>query len=269
IGCFARRPPQFEHIPPSLASHSSEHHDLSRFAGRQVVVIGAGQSAFESAALLHEAGADVEIVARAAQPRWLGRFAWLHHLGLVSTLLYSPNDLGPAGISRIVSAPNLLRQFPRDLQDKLRVRSIRPAASGWLRPRLSRVKMTIRRSVVSATPAGERLNIRLDDGSERCVDHVLLGTGYSVDVSRYSFLDRDLLRELRCAGGYPRLNRGLEASIPGLHFLGAPAAWSFGPLMCFVAGSSYASRELTRSVSGAVSVRGSERKSSPFHKAMA
>src|SRR5207247_2452287 len=186
IGSFARRPPQFEHIPSCLASHSSEHRDLGPFAGRQIVVIGAGQSAFESAALLHEAGADVEIVAQAAQPRWLGQFAWLHHLGFLSTLVYSPNDVGPAGISRLVAVPNLLRLLPRDVQDKLRARSIRPAASGWLRPRLSSVRMTMGRSVVSAIPAGERLRIILDDGSERCVDHVLLGTGYRVEVSRYS-----------------------------------------------------------------------------------
>jgi hypothetical protein len=36
-----------------------------------------------------------------------------------------------------------------------------------------------------------------------------------------------------------------ESSTPGLHFLGAPAAWSYGPTMRFVSGSWYASAALT------------------------
>jgi FAD-dependent urate hydroxylase len=44
------------------------------------------------------------------------------------------------------------------------------------------------------------------------------------------------------------LNRGLESSISGLHFLGKPASWSFGPLLGFVSGAEFASNELVRCV---------------------
>src|SRR5262249_39339766 len=71
IGPFAWHPPQFRSLPPSLASHSSDHRELDRFTGQQVVVIGAGQSALESAALLHEVGAGVEVLARAPVVHWL------------------------------------------------------------------------------------------------------------------------------------------------------------------------------------------------------
>jgi len=125
------------------------------------------------------------------------------------------------------------------------------------------------RSVIAAIPGAGDVRIRLDDGGERFADHVLLGTGYRVDISRYSFLGQDLLRSLRCTGGFPRLSRGFESSIPGLHFVGAPAAWSFGPLLCFVAGVSFASCELTRCISSATSLRGRERKTSPASNAMA
>jgi hypothetical protein len=64
IGNFAWRPEEFDGIPPALVSHCSQHSDLSRFKGRRVVVIGGGQSALESAALLHESGAEVEVVVR-------------------------------------------------------------------------------------------------------------------------------------------------------------------------------------------------------------
>src|SRR5579859_4255481 len=49
------RPPQFTNLPAELVTHSSEHASLERFAGRHIAVVGAGQSALESAALLLEA----------------------------------------------------------------------------------------------------------------------------------------------------------------------------------------------------------------------
>ena len=34
------------------------------------------------------------------------------------------------------------------------------------------------------------VRLALSDGSERCVDHVLLATGFRVDIGRYAFLRR-------------------------------------------------------------------------------
>jgi hypothetical protein len=217
-----------------------------------VLVIGSGQSALESAALLHEGGAEVEIVARTRQIRWLGGVVsrtFQHGLGpVVSKLLYAPTDVGPAGISQIVARPDLVRRFPRPIQDWLRKRSIRPAGARWLVARLRDVPMSLGCSVVSAVPAVGQMRVRLDDGSQRNVDHVLLGTGYRVDASKYEFLSPELARAIDCFRGYPRLGEGLESSVPGLHFLGAPAIWSFGALMQFVVGTHYASRTLLRSL---------------------
>lgn len=246
IAPFAWRPPQFEGLPGQLVSHTSEYRDLSRFGGKRVVVMGGGQSALESAALLRESGAEVEVLVRAPQIHWLSRSAWFHRLGPISRLLYAPEDVGPAGLSHVLALPRWLRKWPRGLQDRLRKRAMRPAAADWLRPRLHEVKIVTGRAAVSAIPAGSRLDIRLDDGSERRVDHALLGTGYCVDVSRYAFLAPELVEALCCCNGFPQLSDGLECSIPGLHFLGAPAGWSFGPLMFFVAGTEFAGRSLAR-----------------------
>jgi hypothetical protein len=90
--------------------------------------------------------------------------------------------------------------------------------------------------------------VRLSDGSERTVDHVLLGTGYRVNVAKYDFFPPELVQSVRRSNGYPCLEPGLETSVPGLHILGAPAAWSFGPLMQFVSGARYAAQALTRHV---------------------
>jgi hypothetical protein len=256
IGSFAWRPPEFTGLPSSLASHTSEHREFQRFSGRRVLVIGSGQSALESAALLYENGAEVEIVARARQIRWLGGLvSRTIHRGLgseVSKLLYAPTDVGPAGISQIVARPDLVRQFPRPIQDWLRKRSIRPAGARWLVSRLQNVPMRLGRSIVSASSLGERVRVRLDDGGERTVDHVFLGTGYRVDVSKYDFFAPELTKSISRFEGYPRLSEGFETSVPKLHILGAPAVWSFGPLMQFVVGTHYASRSLLRCVAGKV-----------------
>ena len=250
IGPFYKRPPVFASLPPHLSSHCYEGRPIAEFAGRRVVVIGAGQSALESAALLHEAGSDVEVIARSPELRWIGQHGWLHRLGPVTSMLYAKHDVGPMGISRLVAYPQLLARFPRRLRERIRRRAIRSAGSSWLPARLRAVKMTTARTVTSAEAAGSQVRLRLDDGSERRVDHVLLGTGYQVDVARYSFLSPELSNRVRAIDGWPVLSDGLRSSVPGLYFLGAPAAGSYGPLLHFVAGTEWASRALTAALTG-------------------
>jgi thioredoxin reductase len=116
--------------------------------------------------------------------------------------------------------------------------------------RLVNVPIRFGKAIVSAVVVGDRVRVKLDDGSERIVDHVLLGTGYRIDVSKWNFLSPKLLESIERYDGYPVLKEGLETSVPGLHILGAPAAWSFGPLMQFVSGTTYASRAVTRAIAG-------------------
>jgi hypothetical protein len=248
ISSFATRPAEFAAIPPMLASHSSEHNNLAKFSNRKIVVIGAGQSALESAALCKEAGAEVEVIVRKPTLNWVGLHPRLHHLGLVSKALYSNRDVGPAGISRLVAMPYLFRQLPRRAQDRIAYRAIRPAVAGWLRSRLIDIPISFGRRTVSACPASNQLLLRLDDGSERRVDHALLATGFRVDVSQYKFLSESIVKQLEIARGYPVLKQGLESSICGLHFVGKPAAYSFGPLLGFVSGTEFSSNELVRAI---------------------
>jgi cation diffusion facilitator CzcD-associated flavoprotein CzcO len=252
IGAFAWRPPEFQNISPSLASHTSEHRDLGKFAGKDIIVIGSGQSALESAALLNESGAKVEVIGRSQKLHWLQGFLskTLHHgMGrLTKQLLYAPTDVGPAGLSQLLARPDLLRRLPRALQDRLRKRAVRPAGARWLVARLEKIPIRLGSTVVTAIPDRDRIKVKLSDGYERTADHVILGTGYRPDVSKYGFLSPDLVKDIDRSNGYPRLKEGLETTVPGLHILGAPAAWSFGPLMQFVSGTTYASRALTRSI---------------------
>jgi FAD-dependent urate hydroxylase len=252
ISSFARLPEECRALPQSLASHSSEHRDLRQFKGKQVLVIGGGQSALESAALLHESGVEAEVIARSTKIHWLQ--GWLsltlHHRSgtFVRKLLYAPTDVGPAGLSQLMARPDLLNHLPRKLRDRLWNRSVRPAGAGWLVKRLETVPIRLGRFLVSVAVQGERVRVRLSDSTERIVDHVLLATGYRVDISKYDFLAPKLREAISRYNGYPRLRPGLETSVDGLHILGAPAAWSFGPLMQFVSGTHFASRSLLQCI---------------------
>jgi cation diffusion facilitator CzcD-associated flavoprotein CzcO len=255
---FAWRPAEFQRIPSALASHACDHRDLNPFAGKKVAVIGGGQSALESAALLNEIGAEVEVLVRAPFVRWLWRQKWFHTFRPVARLLYAPPDVGQAGLSHLVARPNLFRRLPRSVQNRFGKRAIRPAGAAWLHPRCEPVRVTTGRTITSASPDGGRVTLELSDGTNRHVDHVLLATGYRVDIARYPFLSHDLVPMIHRVAGYPQLDAGFQSSVPGLHFLGAPAAWSFGPLMRFVAGTEFASLALTRGILGRVpSPRGS------------
>lgn len=244
IGPFKKKPAVFQNLPTEHVTHCYEGRAIRKFAAKRVAVVGAGQSALESAALLHESGAEVQVIARQARINWIGQHAWLHHLGPISSALYSSHDIGPAGISRIVAYPRIASLIPLRLRDKIRTRAVRPAGAKWLPERLKDVHISVGRGVAEARMVGGEILLKLDDSTERKVDHVLLGTGYQVDIAKYNFLPPEVAGSIHQFDGYPKLGRGFCCSIPGLHFIGATAARSFGPLLYFVAGTEFASREL-------------------------
>jgi thioredoxin reductase len=251
IAPFAHRPFEAAGLPRESASHTADHRDLSRFRGRHVLVVGGGQSALESAVLLHEAGAEAEVAVRSDHLNWLHGGKYHRMLGRWAPLVYAPTDVGPMGLSRLVAVPDLLRRLPRPVRDPVAYRCIRPAGAAWLRPRLEDVPIHLGTTVQELTPVGDQVRARLSTGDVLTVDHVLFGTGFRVDIARYPFLAPSLLSRVRRAGGYPLLGRGMESSVPGLHFVGAPAAWSFGPIMRFVAGGWYAGQAAARAVADA------------------
>jgi len=252
IGSFAYRPPQFAKLPAALVSHSSDHSDFDKFAGARTAVIGAGQSAFESAALLLESGADVEIFVREAKVIWLTSHEVLQQApyikSLLYPLLYPPAEVGPIGFNQIIVRPRLFRILPRNWRDHVTYSGIRPMVSNWLRPRVARARIETSRSVCSAVPARHGIDLTLDNGTVRHFDHVVLGTGYRVDISRYRLIASDLRRSIRMAEGFPRLSLGFQSSVPGLFFVGASATGSFGPLVRFVAGTEYCARATAQSI---------------------
>jgi len=242
---FAYKPKVFSCLPAPLVQHTSEFRDLGVFRGKEVLVVGGGQSALETAALLYETGAHVEVSLR-RRVRWFGlRHRWTHKKPF-SFVLYGRGDVGPLGISVLVQHPGLFRRLPRRLQDAFGVRAIHPGASIWVRGRTRHVPIYENQAVVRASIEGERVRIQLSDGTVRRFDHVILGTGYRIDIARYPFLSQELLGRIAMMNGYPCLSWGFESTSPGLYFVGAPAAWSFGPLMRFVDGTEFTCGVLAR-----------------------
>jgi thioredoxin reductase len=246
---FAYTPPMVAGLPPELVSHSSAHHDLSDFEGREVTVIGAGSSAVDLAALLHETGAKARLVARRPVVRFTsrnngGRRSWWQRLR------HPSSGIGPGLRSRLCTdAPDVFRLLPRSLRVEIVRRHLGPASPGALRDRvIGRATMMSGLALVGADVANGRvrLGLRAEDGSSTTVeaDHVIAATGYRPDLQRLNFLDENLRRQIRKVGAAPALSGVFEASTPGLYFVGPAAANSFGPLLRFAFGADFAARRL-------------------------
>ena len=245
------RPAQFDGLPRSVVSHSCEHTNSAQFRGRRVVVIGRGQSASESAALLHEAGADVEIICR-------GRLVWNADPGTRGTLrkslrsmlgkaLIPPSQVGPFPYNWLVEAPVFIHSLPAGARDRLNEHCLLPTAILWLRPRLKDVPRLEETRILEARRSGDRI-VLASDGGSRSVDHVLLATGYRISVDKMQFLDPQLRSRIVRHGDSPLLSAGFESSVDGLHFIGAAAVASFGPLLRFIAGAGFAARRIARAL---------------------
>ena len=204
---FDYRPPEFSDISPGLVSHTVEHRDLASFAGKRVLVIGAGQSALESAALLDEVDSRVEVVARAESLLFLPPEEITGLVRRVNAAIVPPTDVGGRVTGWVAAAPDMCTRLPTGLRSSVAVRVLRPKGADWLRPRLADVTVTLGRQVTQASSDGE-VHVVLDDGSERSVDHVLLGTGYHIDVASHEFLSRDLVTQLDLQVGTPSLAAG-------------------------------------------------------------
>jgi hypothetical protein len=238
------RPPLLRDLPAALVTHSCQHADFSQFRGQRVGVIGRGQSACETAALLAEAGAEAELISR-GPVHWLGATsnakAQRTLRRRLRVALASPSEVGPFPLSWLVELPGVVRQLPDKTRAEFTRRCLRPAAAGWLAPRFANVTVTVRRTITAARAERDRIVLEFDDG-HRMFDHVVLGTGYQVDIARLDFLAPRLLERIARVQGSPLLHRGFESSVSKLHFVGSSAVHSFGPLLRFIAGAPYAAR---------------------------
>ncbi len=244
------RPAEFSSLPPGLFSHSAEHDDLGIFSGKRVAVIGRGQSAVESAVLTQEGGGQVDLISN-GDVHWIGsetprqgkELLWTAH-----GIMAAPSAVGPFPLNWLNDLPGMTRLLPDLLRAKLSTRSLRPAATAWLRPRATDVRRVTGKKIAAAHDNGSEVSLHFDDGATASYDHILLSTGYRMNIAKFGVLADDIVRQVDCVDGYPRLSGGFESTVPGLHFVGASSVRSIGALMRFVAGAGYAARSVTQTV---------------------
>lgn len=247
IAPFANIPEFACNLPPWLASHTQEHTDLTKFKGRNVAVVGRGQSALEYAALLHEAGAIVEVIAR-GPIIWINRKLY-DNTGPARHIFYPPSDVGPPGLNWVIAYPQVFSRLPDKMRDSIDKRAVRPAGAQWLRPRVEgKVRLTPETSIVKATPQGEGLYCELSDGTTREIDYIFLGTGYQADIETLKFIDPALRQKVVTQDGSPVQTSSFESSVPHLYFVGALSGFTFGPICRFVAGSGAAAHQIAQHV---------------------
>lgn len=245
IELFTYVPDFAQGIPDTLTSHTQYHKDFSGFNGRRTIVIGSGQSGLETAALLHEAGADVELIAR-GPIIWIDRRLY-RRTGAVRHIFYPPTDVGPPGLNQLTARPLLYRRFSDETRQSLARRAIRPAGADWLRVRVEhQVRLTPFTQIQKMTPQGQSVRLELGDGTTREADYVFLGTGFKPDFEKLPFVDPALRAQIQGRNGFPVLNEWLESSVPHLHFAGALGGFTFGPICRFVAGSTFSARQIAR-----------------------
>ncbi|MGW5428550.1 FAD-dependent oxidoreductase [Streptomyces sp. NPDC004059] len=251
---FTEIPAPLRKLPEALVSHSSRHADLDRFRGEDVTVIGAGQAALETAALLAEQGTRVRVLARADQLCWNDvpppwerpwwRSARSPHSGL-----------GPGWRNWFYAErPGLYRRLPERTRTRIAAGALGPAGAWWVRERVERgVEVLLGREVLTAreVPGGVRLETAGRHGGPQALHtgHVIAATGFRATRDRMRLLSPEL-RALLATGadGAPEVGLEFESSYPGLFLAGLVTAASFGPSMRFVHGAGFTAAALVRGV---------------------
>jgi cation diffusion facilitator CzcD-associated flavoprotein CzcO len=180
---FANLPGVVANLPPEFVSHSSQPHELERFRGRDVTVVGAGQSALETAALLHEAGASVRVLVRKPHVEWNGVPTPNERRTLRRRLLRPAAGLCDGWRCWFLSyAPGMFYYLPTARRLRIVRTWLGPAGAWWLRSRVEgRVPILVGRSIRAAEPADRRLRLEVTCASGAAeplmTDHLIMATG--------------------------------------------------------------------------------------------
>jgi hypothetical protein len=250
---FERVPRPFDKLPADLVCHTALRGDFAGFEGWDVTVVGAGQSALQAAALLHEHGAEVRMLARDGI-HWGGRGLPESERSLIDRVKNPMTVLGHGRDNwKLEHFPWWQHMQPDHRRLDYLHTHLGPGGAWWLRDRVEGLfDIHQHTSVVDAQPEGDKLRLVVsEDGDMRDVltEQVVLGTGYDVDVDRIAFIAPSLAERVARIERGPRLDRHFQSSVRGLYFVGPSTAGSFGPLFRFVAGSRYCSPVVARHLS--------------------
>lgn len=208
-------------LPPEAVLHSSAAANLDWHSLR-ALVIGGGQSAAEIALKAAMGGASrVDMAFRAKS--------------LVFNSMHSEftmerkRRLFRVKQAFLYSVP----EFRADNASSTLPVSIEPHLKAELE---ARINLRPGCEVRSVRQDNERIVALFQDGTQNTYDRLVYATGYKPDLSRLP-IRLDLQRELKQRNGLPDLSECGESSVDGLFFMGAWAAYRFGPQANFIYGS--------------------------------
>jgi hypothetical protein len=249
---FENVPANVAHLPAEFLSHSARHSEVEPFRGRDVIVLGAGASALDLAALLHEAGARVQLVARAKAVKFHSKA-----IGVTSfwkNLRRPPSGLGPGWKTFFfANFANIFHYLPQSLRLLAVRRVLGPAGGSTIKDKvMGKVPLLLGYTAQGARVQDGKvcLTLAAEDGTTREVTtgHIIAATGYKVEVDRLKFLSESTRAKIKNVNGAPILSSTFESSVPGLYFVGIAAASSFGPVMRFAYGAGFAARTVSRAL---------------------
>lgn len=244
ISDFPFLPAHLSHLPPEYLTHSSHHGAIDAYKGREVAVIGSGSSATDVAALLHENGAAVTMIARRPELQFhtltdpATRTMW-------DRIRNPGTGIGPGWRSVFYcQAPLLFRHLPEAKRLGIVATSHGPAGGWPMRERvLGKFPILNGWAPHHVEIRDNRIHLQLAsaDGAtqEISADHAIACTGYKVDLRKVAFLDDRLRVAIAQAAHTPILSSRFESSVPGLYFVGPASANSFGPMFRFVYGAEF------------------------------
>ena len=238
---FAEVPQELQTMFPSgRLEHSCNFIDVSKAKGKRCLIVGGRQSAFEWAALLHEAGASsVDVVHRHASPKFeQSEWKWATELA--------------AGLAR---DPTWYRNLSQSEKDTIAARMWgegRLKVEPWLAARVRQDSIRIRpdRNVVSVRELEDgALLVTLDGGEELTADIAIAATGYRTDISRIPFVAAgNVYDQLNVHNGCPVLDEAFQTNVPGFYATGALATQDFGPFFGFTLAARGAAMVIGRSI---------------------
>jgi len=265
---YANLPAELAGLPPSLVSHSSKHSSVDQFRGREVAIVGAGASALDLAALLNQAGARVQVLSRKPVIKFHDPPEKLE-FSLFDQLRNPITGIGPGWkLFWCANTPLLFRQMPLKFRlDKVK-NILGPAPCWFIKEQVvGKVQLIVDVSISEAKVQDGRVCLQLTDsaGTSKSItaDHVIAATGYKVKLHRLAFMDAQLQSAIRSVEDTPVLSSNFQSTVPGLYFVGASAANTFGPLLRFAFGAGFTAERISRHLAKSAIRRLATDRSSP------
>jgi len=212
-------------LPKESYTHSCDFVDMNSMKDKRVLILGGRQSAFEWAALLQEAGAKaVHLSYRHDTPQFTeSDWSWVNPI-----------------VDHIADEPSWFRELSLQEQENISKKMWsegRLKLEPWLARRIKKdsIKLLRGTKLLSCVKIenGE-LKIMFDKAPNLTADHIILATGFKVNISNVPFFaEGNILSRLAINNDFPVIDEHFQTNLPGLFITSMAAGQDFGPFFGF------------------------------------